>query len=215
MKKASKLVALVLVLVMAMSLIACGGDKSAEKLYGTWSSEFDLSDEMSKQLGSDFADFDGQLKFKLYFDFNEDGTCKMYIDKDEFSTDMNAWIDSVLEYAVNMMYDQLAEQGIDKATADEVLEQQFGMPIDQYMGDMVRSSIDIDSMAAEMETTGVWEAKGNKLYMDEKEVQKNAYDIFKVEGDVLTIDLADGADASDVFGGIEGMDYPFTFNRVK
>ena len=215
MKKVSKLVALVLVFVMAMSLIACGGSKSAEKLYGTWSSEFDLTGEMLKQLGSDFADFEGELKFTIYFDFNEDGTCKLYADKDELSTDMNAWIDSVLEYAINKMYEQFEAQGIDKETADAAIEKQFGMPIDQYMGDLVRGSIDIDSMAAEMETTGVWEAKGDKLYMDEKEIQKNAYDIFKVEGDVLTIDAAEGADASDVFSGIEGMDYPFTFNRVK
>ncbi len=213
MKKTSKLVALLLVLAMVLSLTACGNP--AKNLYGTWSSEFDLSEALAQEMGDEFADFDAPFAFTIYFDFNEDGTCKMYVDQDEFSADMTTWIDELVAYAVDMMYDTFEQQGVDKDTADSLLQEQFGMSIDEYMKSMIAESIDLESMAADFETTGVYEVKGNKLYIAEDEIDKNSYDIFSIEGDVLTIDMAEGAEASDVFSDIEGINYPFTFTRVQ
>lgn len=213
MKKTSKLVALLLVFAMVLSMTACGN--AAKNLYGTWSMEYDLTEALAQELGDEFADFDAPFAFTIYMDFNEDGTCKMYMDQDEFSADMTAWIDELVVYTVDMLYATFEEQGIDKATADSVLGEQFGMAVEEYMKTEIEESMDLESMVDDFEKTGVYEVKGNKLYIAEDQIDKNSYDIFSVEGDVLTIDVAEGAEDSDVFSDIEGIDYPFTFTRVQ
>lgn len=213
MRKINKLVALILVFAMALSLCACGN--GAKKLYGTWSSDFNLTDTLAKEMGEEFAGFDEELILKVYVDFNEDGTWKMYVDSDEFSESMGVWMDALVDFSVELMYSMLEEQGVDQATADDMLEQQFGMPISEYMSAMMAESLDVESMADEMEDSGVYEAKGNKLYMEEEEIDKNAYDIFTVKDGVLTIDKAEGAETGDGFDAIDGFDYPFTFTKVQ
>lgn len=213
MKKLSKVVALLLVLAMAFSLCACGN--SAKKLYGTWSTDIDLTEALAEEMGDDFADFDAEFGITLYMDFNEDGTVKAYIDEDEFAADMDVWMQELVAFAVEMMYAEFENQGVDRESADALLEEQFGMPLDQYMLEMMQDSMDIESMASEMESNGVFEAKGNKLYIAEDEIDKNTYDIFTVEGDTLTIDMAEGAETSDMFDDLEGIDYPFTFTKVQ
>ena len=75
------------------------------------------------------------------------------------------------------------------------------------------SSVNVDAMAAEMTMKGIWEAKGDKLYMSEDdEIDVNRFDIFSVSGDTLTLNLPEGAeDESD----IPGLQYPYTLHKEK
>ena len=51
-----------------------------------------------------------------------------------------------------------------------MFSEQYGMGIEEYMLSELQSSVNINDLVGDIETTGVYEAKGNKLYMDEVEV---------------------------------------------
>ena len=215
MKKLTKLTVLLLALVMVLSLCACGGkDDAGKALIGTWALDCDLSDAMADELGSDYADFSAPLELTLLFDFNEDGTYKMYIDKSTFSGSFDSWVNAFIDYNVDMMYDMLTEQGLSKEEADAAILESFGMSLEEYFLDAFASELNADDMADEMESTGTYQTKGDKLYLAEgsDSIDESYYDIFKVDGTKLTLELPDGVDESE--GEIiPGLSYPLVLQK--
>ncbi len=61
MKRISKIVTMLLACIMLFSLVGCGKSDTGKALYGTWSMDVDLSQELNRQMGDDFAGFDGKL----------------------------------------------------------------------------------------------------------------------------------------------------------
>lgn len=210
MKKMKKLLSLVMIMVLALSLAGCGS--TAKKLYGTWSTTIDFSGELESELGSDFEGFHEEFDIILMMDFNEDGTFKMYVDEEALTDTFNTYIESLASFGADMMYEELEGSGYTREEIDAMAEQQYGMGIEEYVLSELQSSVNIEEVASDFETTGVYEAKGNKLYMDEVAVSSNVYDLFTVEGDVLTIDAAGEVDSEEI---IEGFDYPYVFNKVQ
>ncbi len=209
MKKIKKLLAVVMIMVLAMSL--CGCSNSAEQLYGSWEMTVDFSKEVEAELGE--PDFHEELNVKLIVQYNEDGTFEMYADE-AFTTDsMNAWLDAFIEYYVEKTYVEYEEMGMSREEVDQAMMDQYGMGMQEMMEDAMADSVSVEDVVADLQTSGVWEAKGDKLYMDEVEVQANAYDNFTVEGDTLTLTIPEGADV-DAADMMEGMEYPLVFTRV-
>lgn len=209
MKKMKKLLAVVMIMVLAMSLCGCGN--TAKKLYGSWEMTVDFSKEVESELGE--PDFHAPLDVKLIVQFNEDGTFDMYADE-AFTTDsLNGWLDAFIDYYVEKTYVEYEEMGMTREEVDQAMMDQYGMGMQEMMEDAMADSVSVDDVVADLQTSGVWEAKGDKLYMDEVEVQANAYDNFTVEGDTLTLTIPEGAevDAADM---MEGMEYPLVFTRV-
>lgn len=209
MKKIKKLLAVVMIMVLAMSLCGCGN--TAKKLYGSWEMTVDLSKEVESELGE--PDFHAPLDVKLIVQFNEDGTFDMYADE-AFTTDsLNGWLDAFIDYYVEKTYVEYEEMGMTREEVDQAMMDQYGMGMQEMMEDAMADSVSVDDVVADLQASGVWEAKGDKLYMDEVEVQANAYDNFTVEGDTLTLTIPEGAevDAADM---MEGMEYPLVFTRV-
>lgn len=209
MKKIKKLLAVVMIMVLAMSLCGCGN--TAKKLYGSWEMTVDLSKEVESELGE--PDFHAPLDVKLIVQFNEDGRFDMYADE-AFTTDsLNGWLDAFIDYYVEKTYVEYEEMGMTREEVDQAMMDQYGMGMQEMMEDAMADSVSVDDVVADLQASGVWEAKGDKLYMDEVEVQANAYDNFTVEGDTLTLTIPEGAevDAADM---MEGMEYPLVFTRV-
>lgn len=211
MKKTTKILSLVMIMILSLSLVGCGKN-TAEQLYGTWSTTFDLSGMIESELGSDFEGFHEEFDITLMMDFNEDGTFKMYADEEALSSTFNTYIESLASFGTDMMYTELEGSGMSREEIDAAFQEQYGMGIEEYMLSELQASVDMDVLVGDIETTGVYEAKGNKLYMDETAVSSNVYDLFTVEGDVLTIDAAGEVDSAEI---IEGFDYPYTFNKVQ
>lgn len=211
MKKMRKILSLVMIMVLALSLAGCGSN-TAKQLYGTWAATFDLSGMIEDELGSDFDGFHEDFDITLMLDFNEDGTFRMYADEEALRDTFNTYIESLASFGTNVMYEQLEGNGYTRDEIDSMVEEQYGMGVEEYMLSQLQSSVDIDDLIGDMETTGVYKAKGNKLYMDEVAVSSNMYDLFTVEGDTLTIDAAGEVDSEEI---IEGFDYPYVFDRVQ
>lgn len=211
MKRTKRFLALVMVMLLALSLCGCGN--TAKKLYGTWETSFDLSGIIEEEMGDEFEGFHEEFEITLLLEFSEDGTFKMYADEEKMSDTLDTYLESLSSFGADMIYEQLEETGMTRDQVDEYIEEQFGMSVQEYMLDELHNSIEVGDLAAEVETEGVYEAKGKKLYMDEYEVAPNAYDIFSVEDDTLTIDAATEEIAEDA-ELIEGFSYPYVFKRV-
>jgi len=198
---------------MLFSLVGCGKSDTGKALYGTWSMDVDLSQELNRQMGDDFAGFDGKLVITMKFDFNEDGSFKMYVDSDALKESFATWLDSFATFSLDVMYAQFEDMGLSREEADELVQSQYNCTMEEYIRDTMESSVNVDAMAAEMKMEGIWEAKGDKLYMSEDdEIDVNRFDIFSVSGDTLTLNLPEGAeDESD----IPGLQYPYTLHKEK
>lgn len=213
MKRISKIVTMLLACIMLFSLVGCGKADAGKALYGTWSMDVDLSEELNRQMGDEFAGFDGKLVITLKFDFNEDGSFKMYADREALKESFAGWLDSFVVFSVDVMYAEFEGYGLSKEEADELVQSSYNCTMEEYVRSMMESSVDVDAMADEMETKGIWEAKGDKLYMSEgSKIDVNSFDIFEVSGDTLTLNLPEGAtDDSD----IPGLSYPYSLHKVK
>ena len=95
-------------------------------LFGTWKSNVTESME-----------FDGRtytIEYWCYYEFGKDGTVVTYVvvdDEDEFLEDYAKIMELVL-------YDTLAQQGINKSQADKLFKEQYGMTIQQYSLEVAR-----------------------------------------------------------------------------
>ena len=213
MKRISKIVTMLLACIMLFSLVGCGKSDTGKALYGTWSMDVDLSQELNRQMGDDFAGFDCKLVITMKFDFNEDGSFKMYVDSDALKESFATWLDSFATFSLDVMYAQFEDMGLSREEADELVQSQYNCTMEEYIRDTMESSVNVDAMGGEMKMVGIWEAKGDKVYMSEDdEIDVNRFDIFSVSGDTLTLNLPEGAeDESD----IPGLQYPYTLHKEK
>ncbi|MCH5276129.1 MAG: hypothetical protein J1E65_09830, partial [Lachnospiraceae bacterium] len=128
MKKLTKLTVLLLALVMVFSLCACGGSDAGKDLIGTWAIDYDMADVLADELGGDYADFHAPLKMTLLFDFNDDGTFKMYIDESSFTTNFNTWMDAFIDYSMDIVYEEFeTSYGMSREETDAAVLENFGM----------------------------------------------------------------------------------------
>lgn len=214
MKKLRKLSALMLAFVMVLSFAACG--KSESNAVGTWSIKLDLSTAMKEELGSDFANFNAVFGFTVYLDLDKDGGFIMYIDEQETKKDMEAFMGSLADYFVEYLYTAMESQGTDRATAQTLLESQFGMPVKDYAVKMLNDSVDISEMTASMTQKGVYEIKNGKIFMGVDKVDKRVFDLITIDGDKMTIDEAPDAESSAFMDEtIPGLSFPLVLTRVK
>ena len=209
-----KISAILLAIVMVLTFAACG--KSEANAVGTWSMKLDLSAAMKDELGSEFSDVNAPFAFTVYFDLNKDGTYKMYVDEKETQQDMEVFIEAMTDYFIEYLYDAMEAQGIDRATAQTVLEQQFEMSVKDYALQTLKDSMDITELTNSMVQEGVYEIKGNKFYMGLDKIDKKVYDLITIEGNTLTLNVAEDAAASPFFNGtVPGLSYPFVLTKVN
>ncbi len=209
MKKMKKLLAVLMIMVLAMSVCGCGN--TAKQLYGSWEMTVDFSKEIESELNE--PEFHADLDVKLIVQFNEDGTFEMYADEASTTDSLNSWLEAFIDFTVEQQYLEYEEMGMSREEVDQAMMDQYGMSMKEMLDEAMAESISVEDVVADLQASGVWEAKGDKLYMDEVEVQANAYDNFTVDGDTLTLTIPEGAevDSADM---MEGMEYPLVFTRV-
>jgi len=209
MKKLTKLTVALLTLVMVFSLCACGA--SLEKdIVGTWKIDYDMGEQMTAEMGSDFADFESSLEITLKFDFTEDGEYKMYAD-DSFKDNFDAWLDDVTVYSVNMMYETYEDMGMTKEDVDTLIKDEFGMTLEEYFAETLEASMDVDAMMDEMVVEGEYKIEGNKLFLGDEDgdFDEDAYDVCTIDGDTMTLETPDGDDMEI----LPGLSYPLELER--
>lgn len=208
MKKLTKLVATLMAMVLLLSLCGCGDE--SKKVVGKWSYEIDLQDMIMEEMGSeDFADFKSTLPVILYFDFQDGGKLELTVDEDAFLDAYGNWLDDFCSYAADYLYQTATDSGMTKEDVDSM----FGGNAEDYFREMMNEEVNPEDLVKEMKNSGVWEAKGGKLYISEGDkIEANNYDNYKIEGDTMTLTIPEGAKQEEL---IPGMEYPITLKKVK
>lgn len=185
-------------------------------ILGTWRMRCDLSEAIATELGQDFEDFEAPFIVDMMFEFSEDGAFRMYVDEESFRENFNVWLDEVLLYTASIMYDMFEEMGLSKSEADELVQDLYGMTMEEYLRESMMAEMDVEELIEEIigsvDINGVYKVEEDRLYMAEWEINENQYDNFHFEEDKLIIELVDGA-TSD--GLLPGIDYPFELIRVQ
>lgn len=211
MKRTKRFLALVMIMILSLSLVGCGDDSA--DLYGTWEKTYDVTEAMMDGAGDEYADFNEKIELKMVLEFNEDGSYALHADEEVTEANFTQWIEALAAYEAEVVYSTYEEQGFSREEVDEQAQQQYGCTMEEYMLEAAKESFDVDTLMSNLESEGVFEAKGGKLYMGDTEILANQYDLYTLEGDTLTINAASEeieAEAAEV----PGFEYPWVFTKV-
>lgn len=145
-------------------------------LFGKWVCQLPLTGEMMN-----LPDFEGDLTYLLIWQFNNDGTMSMH----QELGDKEAFTKALIDYTVNLTYQQLAAQGLDKEAANAALKQQIGMTVEEYAAVYV-GSIDFGTIIGSAKKPGVYYLDGNQLYTGDDWAKLEPTEI-KLNGNELTL----------------------------
>ena len=196
-----KLLALLLAVVMLFALAACG-DSGAVKdedppktttapveedtLEGEWVTTLAVTGEM---MGAD--GLDTEVAITLMVRFDED-TYTMYVDQDALEDSIDAFVEDMTDFMIDMVYDGLMESGMSKEEADAMFEMSYGMTVEEYCVETVEEldlQGELGSMNEEMEEAGDYTVDGDTLTLisEDEEVEYT----FVLDGDKLTLSSED------------------------
>lgn len=157
-----RIIAVLLTLMMALSLTACSGDDNA-KVAGTWKWNCDITElfqeGVNQGAGMDLST-DATMEMVFVLKLNEDGTYTLNVDRDALKTSLQTYIDALIPVAVEMIYQQLEDQGMNRADIDEAMAAE-GVTVKEYVQQMM------DGLADENES-GYFRAAKGKLYLSDK-----------------------------------------------
>lgn len=153
-----RIIAVLLTLMMALSLTACSGDDNAQ-VAGTWKWNCDITEMFQEGVNQGAG-----------MDLSTDGTYTLNVDRDALKTSLQTYIDSLIPVAVEMIYQQLEDQGMNRADIDEAMAAE-GVTVEEYVQQMMDASIDVDQMMdglADENESGYYRAAKGKLYLSDK-----------------------------------------------
>lgn len=204
MKTCKRMLGLALVLVMVLSLCACGA-KPEKALMGTWRYEMDFANMFESMIPEELSGMlpEQSLKLSMVLTFREDMTCEIGLDREASKASMNAFLDAMIEAAVEMVYLEGEAQGIDRETFNALIRETYGMDMLTYCQQMMEESVNVDALLDEVkQETGKWAVADGKLFTTDTDAafDKSTYILYTVEGDTLTFteDVGDSMGLSEL-----------------
>lgn len=167
-----RIIAVLLTLMMALSLTVCGSDDNAQ-VTGTWKWTCDITElfqeGVNQGAGMDLS-VDAAVEMVFVLALNEDGTYTLSVDRDALAGSVRSYLDAMVPVAVEMVYQQLEDQGMNRADIDEAMAAE-GTSVEEYVQQML-DAMDVDQMVDSLENeseSGYYRAAKGKLYLSEKE----------------------------------------------
>ena len=167
-----RIIAMLLTLMMALSLTACSGDDNAQ-VAGTWKWNCDMTEMFQEGVnqgaGMDLS-VDATVEMVFVLALNEDGTYTLSVDRDALAGSVRSYLDAMVPVAVEMVYQQLEDQGMNRADIDEAMAAE-GVTVEEYVQQMMDALIDVDQMMdglADENESGYYRAAKGKLYLSDK-----------------------------------------------
>lgn len=195
-----KITALFLILILTLSLTACG-EKLEDKVAGTWESEIDFSDAIAAgfaETGLDASKLPSEkITATATITLNKDKTCTVAMEIDTKS--FEAYMQSLSGVLVDMVNQMAKDQGVDTAT----LEQQLGMSVEEFVNTMM-GELDAEEMLADANATeeGTWKIEEEKVVIS----SDGADEILEYKDGKLLLD-------SDEDLAEAGIELPLTFTK--
>lgn len=175
---------------------------AAAPVFGTWSTEL-VFDSAAMGLNG----FEGEMKFAVVFDFNEDGTYALNVDKEKTDASMETFSEALRTYMIDMFYAEFEKENKSKDEANAQMQSEYGMTIEEYCEAAADSTMSsASSMYAGLQANGLYSVEGTAIYTDDGESYT-----FEIEGDTMTFVDSTGAEEMAAMG----MKLPMVLERVQ
>lgn len=156
---------------------------STKDIQGIWAADIVMTGE---EIGLDPGIMD-EVTLRLIVDLQNDGTMAVSVEIPDEEAFMAKLIDSYVE----VMYEEFAGYGMDKAAADEAMKQTYGMDVRAYL-ESTLGAISFNDMLAsiyeEMGLGGVYYMENSKLYSGLNWQAAMTEETYTLSGDTLVID---------------------------
>ena len=150
----------------------------------------------------------------MVLQFNSDGTFSMTLDEASIDAALNSVLQSVKDGTIAMLEAQIAEYGMEMSV-EEMLAAS-GTDLDTLMAEM-EAQMNLPGLAAQIISEaageGKYDAKDGKLFLSaglDYLPDPECYEVYTLEGNVLTLVEYVGTDSDGSFDGL----YPLNFNKV-
>ena len=166
-----KITALLLALVMALSLAACGSKDDSKQLVGTWQCALDLTEKMDEEMAASLGtEYTSEVPVSLYLTtvFNEDGTFSMSPDLDATTESLNAYIQALKPALVELLYKEAEDRGMTRDEFDSALADS-GLTVESQV-DSVLALFDVSTLLSDVESelnSGKYKLEDGRLYLAE------------------------------------------------
>lgn len=193
-----------------------------EAIIGEWLCTFDLApvmgDVLAEELGDESLIPTAELNMNIVFVFEAGGDAEITMEVDQ--TAMANYLDALAGNMVDYMYDMLAEMGYAQTDADEMIEAEFGMSMEEYIVAMMEESMaaSVDSFSESMSCYYKVDADNQRIYLGEtmEELESEAeYAAYAIYGDVLELTELVSADGDLDMTEMEeyGIELPWVFEK--
>ena len=169
-----KFFALIMALVLALSLVACGEKNDNKKLMGTWTYTVDMTEMMNQEMAASLeleeltvgADFGMDLVLTVA----DDGAYSLAVDTAATGDSLNAYLQALTPALIESMYASAEQQGVSREEFDAGLAES-GMSAEELvsailgafdLGTLLESMLGDEAGAID---SGYCTAKDGKLYM--------------------------------------------------
>ncbi len=182
-------------------------------LYGDWSYELDISDEMNETMNQIFsmmgveADVDGTMVLPVTVTLGEDGAFILRVDAAAMPDSFKSYMAQCTDVLTEMQYQIVEVAGYTREEIDDAYEEEYGMSVSEYSESLLDSFTAEDFGLDQLQVQGVYGVEGDHLYIAETadDFDVSGYEVFELTGDTLT--FTSGSAEEGFF------QYPTTLNR--
>ena len=206
-------------------------DDASDLIVGTWVYTIDLSSLLQDEVGEELAllgeefvglfdDLGENSMLTMLFEFNADGTYRIYADEDS----VYAMMDTIIERTMHATYNYVDAALEELATAAGIsvedliaaIEEEEGISFSDYMDevmeDMLNEIGDFEMLFEDFTDTGKYKIEGDRLFIASDGEEFEYYDVFEIAENTLTLlSTNDPSYDPDEFGGL--FSYPVQFTR--
>ena len=190
MRKLTKSVSIVLVLVMVMLLAGCSSEKSA--VLGTWEAEMNLADLINQGMVSEDEELAQYLSVDTFYvtivlAFKDDNTYSMSLDESKLNASFQQLKADVQAGLEQYLLDMVASMGLEMSVDD--LMAAMGISMEDLMNEAFTEDI-FQNVLDSARSEGKFKVKDGKFYLSaglNYEVEDSVYGHYEVDGNKQTL----------------------------
>lgn len=150
-------------------------------LFGKWEG---IADMPGDALGEELAPYIDTLKVKFTIEFHNDGNMDMGV----LPVDEEQIRQVMLEYTVDLMYQELASMGLDQAGADAAMRDAYGMGVEEYVASEV-DKMNFAELFSMFSVEYVYYVEDDLIYLGFGWDSALESDTYKLDGDTLYLPI--------------------------
>ncbi len=166
-------------------------------LEGKWRATVSLTQMINSQLNSsdnedvgEYAgEFSQELTIDLIYSFDENNSYTISVDEEKFKSDCDVYIESYIDYLVEVIYKYSQASDISKDNLDKYYQDEIGASLKESLKDELALDKLCDEIAADFtrDTRQPASVRSGKLYITDDNGDRQSYEAFTADGDTITI----------------------------